>query len=237
VDPYHLGYYAPANPRHTGHSVVVDGYNEEQDTAHIVDPSPWQLFKDYIPLSNLEESMGSSHHRDNSERNSWVEFDFPAPSVGRDSCTLRAKIKDNVEAMLPGREGETVTEEGIKVKAMTGLRGVREFALDLEGWGNREPDWFVSCMPQCREPLQQVGRRLYGHACFLASAGKTLRSEKLDEIAQEVEKIAEAWFLPANLFFKGRKEPAAMLPRIKHRLLGIADRQERVLVELKEVVD
>jgi len=39
------------------------------------------------------------------------------------------------------------------------------------------------------------------------------------------------------MFLKGsKKEPEAMLPRISTRLLDIADREEKMLLELKDII-
>lgn len=234
ADAYYLDYYSPENRHHAPHYVILVGYDEEQGTVHIVDPSPWQLFKGDISLGDFKSALDSSYFH-NAKRNLWLEFEFPAQSVGHTPDALRAKMRRNVEEMLEGRRDADILGE---MEVFWGMEGVRTFAQDVEGWASMEKEVLIGHMKACFDGLKKVACRLDGHAHFLASAGETLESRDLNEISFEVGKLAQSWFLPGNMFFKGsKKDPLAMLPRIHRRLLDIADKEEQVLIALKEAIE
>ena len=226
ADTYYLDYYSPENRHHAPHYVILVGYDEEQETVHIVDPSPWQLFKGDIPLGDFESALNSPYFHNN--RNHWFEFEFPLQPVSHAPDALRAKIRRSVKAMLEGGKG---------ANTFWGMEGIRTFAQDVEGWASMEREVLIGHMKACFDDVKKVACRLDGHAHFLASASEILESPDLKEISFEVGKLAQSWFLPGNMFFKGsKKEPFAMLPRIHHRLLDIADREEQVLIALKQAI-
>lgn len=81
--------------------------------------------------------------------------------------------------------------------------------------------------------MQLVARRRYGHARYLANVGSELGVEAMSSVALELEELAEAWFLPGNLLFKGsQREAAAMLERAARRVESLAEREEGLLRRL-----
>jgi hypothetical protein len=223
VDVYHLEYYSFKNAHHAPHYVILDGYDEKLRTVHITDPSPSELFKGDIPLEDFESALSSSYFHHN-----WIEFEFPSHHVGHNPDILWAKIRENVNAML---------ERGRGTDIFWGIEGIRAFARDVKEWASIHKEVLIDNMKTCFDDLTKVSERLDGHYHFLASASEILESPDLKEISFEVGKLAQRWFLLRNMFFKGsKKEPFAMLPRIHHKLLDIADREEQVLIALREVV-
>ncbi len=225
VDVDYLDYYSSEVGPHSPHYVILEGYDEERKTVHITDPSPWQLFKGDIPHKKFEKALYSPYLYN---RNHWVEFEFPAQPVRHNPDTLRTKISRNVEVMLQGGWG---------TNTFFGMEGVRTFAQEVEKWASMDRELLVGYMKTCFGHLGKVACRLDGHAHFLTSAGEILRSPELRGISLEVGKLAQSWFIQANMFFKGsKKEPFAMLPRIHRKLLDIADREEEVLIALRGAI-
>ena len=229
ADMYYLDYYSPHSGQnhHALHYVILVGYDEEQGIAQIVDPSPWQRFKGEILLRDFERALDlSAFHQMGS--NLWLEFEFPSQPVSHTPNVLRAKIRRNVEAMLEG---------GRAVNTFWGMKGVRAFAQEVERWASIEREVLIGYMKACFDDLTKMVERLDGHSHFLTSSATILENNDLKEIALEVDKLAQSWVIPRNMFRKAeKKEPLAMLPRIHHRLLDIADREEQVLMALKEAV-
>lgn len=236
VDPYYLPYYAGSQPRHTDHAVVVDGYDEEQDTVHIVDPSPWQQFKGDLPATTLMAAISSEHHAAKGESNSWIEIELPVNGLTGRSRRILATIARNVVSMLEGT-AHSECDGQFRVERHTGQPGLRAFAEVVQDWRGLDFETMAACMLRCREPFMDIGRRLYGHACYLAWAANATPIDELAPMATEVTALAEQWFLPANLMFKGsRREPLKMLPRAHARLVEVIDQQERALHMLQKLV-
>ncbi len=227
MDTSYLDYYDPYNRHHGAHYVILNGYDEEQGTVHIVDPAPNRLFRGDMTLSKFKSALSSAYF-DRGGKNHWLELGFPSKPISPDSNVVRAKIGKNIEAMLEGGRG---------VNIFWGTEGIRTFVQDLEGCVSMERDVLMSGMRACSDFMRSVAYRLEGHSYFLESAGEVLKSVALKERSLEVYKIAQSWSLLRSMFFKGsKKEHLTMLGRIQHRLLNIADREEQVLIALKEAV-
>lgn len=75
------------------------------------------------------------------------------------------------------------------------------------------------------------------HFQFLSTISKRLEKPELEKILEELAKITQSWQVATMMFLKGsKKKPEAMLPRIRTRLLDIADREEKMLLELKDII-
>lgn len=238
VDPYYLLHYAKKNRRHTVHSVVVVGFDDEQETVHIVDPSPWQLFRGEIPASDLMAALNSEQHSDRTNRNAWVEFTYLEQWRPPDAMSVRRVLNTNATAMLDNANGVTSTRDMATGTNRAGIPGIRSFARDVATWPAKGMDILVAHLAAGRSQLQEVARWRYGHSCYLASAANRLGDTELGRIATELAALAEAWFLPANMMFKGSKSRGQeMAPRLSARLAGLADREEELLVQIRRLVE
>lgn len=227
MDTYYLDYYDPYNRHHAPHYVILNGYDEEQGSVHIVDPAPNRLFRGEMPLHRFKSALSSAYF-DNRGENHWLELGFPSKPISPDPNVVRPKIAKNVEAMLIGEKGNHI---------FWGIEGIRTFVQDLKGWASMEEEALMPAMRACSDFMRSVAFRLEGHSYFLESAGVVLKSVEVKEIASEVYKIAQSWSLLRSMFFKGsKKEPLTMLGRIQHRLLDIADREEQALIALREAI-
>lgn len=236
VDPFFLPHYSPQNPRHTVHAVVVVGFDHDAGTVRIVDPSPWQLFRGDVEAGSLMQAL-NSHHLDERERNSWVEFDGLGERRARGAEEVGRQLTANIQAMLGDGAGRRIQVAGRGGVLYEGVAGMRQFATDMRAWADLEADALRVCQRSAREPLQQVARRRYGHARYLANAGRGLGVAAISSVALALEELAEAWFLPGNLLFKGsRREPGAMLDRAACRVEALADQEAELLRRLAATV-
>lgn len=238
VDPFYFAYYAPENRRHTVHAVVVVGYDDARDRIHIVDPSPWQQFRGEIARSELEGALGSAHHKASAERHAWMDLKPPGHASGLRRESVRDVVRLNCSAMRGGGQTHMAPEGAGPGMLTRGLAGVRALAADVTGWEDAGEVLRARLMQDGREPLRDVATRRYGHARFLQSVGRQLEEDRLEAAGRKLESLAEGWFVPANMLFRGsRRRSGETLPRVAGRISDLADAEEGILAAVRDAID
>ena len=225
ADTYYLErYYYPGYGRHTSHYVILCGYDEQEQTVWIVDPSPWKRFKGALPWEGFKRAWGTSYI----SPNTWLEFSFPLSPPQPNRTAIENILRRNLNLM--SLQGDDATG------SLFGIEGIRALATDLINWA-QDPCDSRKKMGQAFDHLRQVVTERRGHAEFLAFAAIQLENRELADLSGELEDIARNWVVTRNIFFKGKKrDPSAVILRIQRRLLEIAHREEKALFSLRKML-
>lgn len=237
ADLYYLGYHAHYQSMHGAHSFILNGYDEREDKAYIIDWYPSQFFKGAVSIKALKQARNSLNPKDPNNpqssgfpiENSWFDIEYPSSRTKLDDNLIKKIILENIEVMLENKSENDYFQ---------GIRGVRTFAEDVPGWSTCDnKDSLVTKMEKSFSSLWSIEGQRGLHSQFLSTISKRLGKPELEKISKELTKIAQGWRVVRYMFLKGsRKEPEAILPRIKTRLLDIADREEEMLLELKDII-
>jgi hypothetical protein len=233
VDPYYLWYYAATNPRHTRHAVVVESHDSQRDIYSVIDPSPWQRFRGEIPTRELIAAMGSQALSE-PERNCCILLGFPRqrPTIASDRV-VKAVIT-NRRAML---DPHTITLDrsvgnprASQEHPVQGVAGILQLAAAIREWATIPPSDIRACTEQLRGDLTEVGRRRYGHACFLASAWRDTAETACVEASSQLERLAESWRVPGQMLMRDCNPSTA--EKAAARIEELAAREKKVLTTL-----
>lgn len=237
IDVYYLPYHHQYQQIHGAHSIILNGYDEEGNKVYIIDWYPPQFFKGVISTETLKQARNSLNPKDplnptysgSSIQNRWLDIKYPSPHAELDESLTGKVILENIEVMR-GNDREESHFQGIE--------GIRVFAEDILGWITQDDkDLFVAKIEKSFPFLQNVIAQRMLHLDFLSNIGKKLNKLELRRISEELTKIIQSWQVARSMFVKAsKKEPKAMIPRISTRLLDIADREERALIRLKEII-
>ncbi len=226
IDVFHLagaGFFP--RQRHSGHQIIVAGYNDETGTVHLIDPSPWAPSARDIPL-NLFLSCWDTRAiaRGHQPCFDWHWLDMPdePPSV-----RLR-----HVAAILQ-RNLASMSATSLQADCVQGVAGIEQLAEDVGTWVECEKQALKSRLNQCTELFLDVALNREGHGAFLHYASQNCGLDDLNVLSREFESISQSWFVAKNLCFKGAlKETTKLIPRIQARLHAIAAQERKALEHL-----
>ena len=222
-----------------GHRFVLLGFDDESQKAFIADrirAEPEACSYDAL-ITSRNPPEGMSTH------NLWGRFHDT--NVGRELVdAARLAISDCAAAMLvdpASTDGEStglkaMASEGITV--VSGVRAVRAFAEDVQGWSTRkDATWVAGYNASCIEKFGNGGgnfRRLYSG--FLAWA-RDLDPRLVPEFAPALAlEAADAWTAVSNaLFAASREEPNAQYWKdAAEHAVRVADLEERLFSSLAD---
>ena len=238
VDLYYLGYSNQYQRGHGGHVVILYGYDEEKDKAYIIDWSPPTFFKGGVSIKTLKQARNSLNPKDPNDlnqtsgypiKNRWLDIKLSSRRIESDDNLIKKIILENIEAML---------EDKGKKDYFQGIKGIRTFAEDILEWiSYDDKGLLIAEMEKSFLYLWGIKGQRTLHFQFLSTISKRLEKPELGKISEELTKIFQSWKVVRMMFLKGsKKEPEAMLPRIRTRLLDIADREEKILLNLKDII-
>ena len=211
--------------RHSGHENILSGYDEEQGTVHLVDPSPWQPSERDIPFELFETCWDTTLVRGSGKGRyhwSWLEVPTQMPAIEVEYVSHL--IQRNLQAMSARSQDAHIA---------LGLEGIEKLSEDVTAWADSEEISLMKRMARCFDFLQEVALLREGHGSFLRIIGERCGIPRLRKIGQDCERISQSWFVVRNMFLKGsRQNPWAILPRIHTKLADIAARERATLVAL-----
>ena len=233
IDVYPLA-QAGRFPRlhHADHQFILSGYDEEQGTVHLVDPSPWQPAEMDIPFALFSAGWDTTMLQKAGERRRgryqwfWVEVPLERPLL---SVThILYFLKQNLQAMSAKGDGANIA---------MGVEGIKVLADDVGEWTNDREESLRDRMARCFDFLQEIAVLREGYGIFLRRASERCSIPELSELSRDVERISQGWFVARNTFFRGsRRDPRGMVTRIRSRLVEIAEREEAAFVKLGEAL-
>jgi hypothetical protein len=229
-DFYHFG----------AHSIVVFGYDDEQQIVYVSDRdakgfkitlSPHEKPEDYhiVSYDNLILAR-SSREKHQPPCNRWLSFNFNGWSEITPDIIKSAIIR-NADNML-----------GNNIKNI-GIEGIELFSQKVLEWKYLEDNLLHKAAYDAFTMIDKVGstgggcyRKIYGN--FLRTSGDFTGDEFLYKCGAEFLKTGDIWDEVAYAFHKvmtmlDRKE----LSKISSKLLTIALREQELMLRLKEHIE
>ncbi len=224
-----------------GHRFVLLGFDDATQKAFIADrirPEPEACsYSALITSRNPPEGM-STH-------NLWGRFHDT--TVGRELVdAAELAIKRCAEAMLVDADSEqgqsgglgAMASEGTRV--ITGVKAVRAFAEEVQGWSTRkDATWVAGYNASCIEKFGNGGgnfRRLYaGFLSWARDLDPRLVPASAPELALEA---ADTWTAVSNALFAASRDEsnAQNWKDAAEQAIRVADLEERLFGSLAEAV-
>jgi hypothetical protein len=230
VDNYHLPFRPAYHDVHANHLVIVYGFDDEGETARVLDAVPPRFDGD-LPLAVLASARGSGnqaqHDRDMFFAGSGIANRWLDVTVDRD------RIRPSGQAAVAGylRRNLAGFDAPDDDEAHAGLSGLRSFLRSMERRLSRGDEVADELFVVAGSALAVTAL----HADWLAEAGAASDLPRLLELARSVERVAHHWTalrIAAALTRKG-DVTAGRLRRRHDELLADT---ERVLGETESVI-
>jgi len=237
VDVYHLEYHHQYQRVHGVYYIILSGYDEKKNKVYVIYGYPPRFFKGTVSIKSLKQARNSLNPKEPdhprfsgfSIENRWLDIKYPFRQIELDNNLIKKIVLENIRAML---------EANNKKDYFQGIRGIRTFAEDILEWTTHDnKDLLMTKMEKSFYYLRGIKEQRISHLQFLSTISEKLRKPELGKISKELTKIFQSWIVVRAMFFKAsKKESETILPRIRTRLLDIADREEKVLLKLKDII-
>ncbi|MFQ6102273.1 MAG: BtrH N-terminal domain-containing protein [Anaerolineae bacterium] len=214
---YHFGW----------HVVVVCGYDPSTRQVLIADRD-----EELHPLSmeDLEKARGSTY-KPFPPRHKWYTFDF-SNKRQPDAREVREAIAEQAKEML---------EPPI---SNIGVKGIRKAARRALKWPDQMDEdalrltLFNAYIFIDAEGGSGGGIFRYMFSRFLREAARIIEDPRMDESADEFQRIGDGWQEVAEIFKQGweAEDAATVLPETTTRMMEIADLEEAAWMQLRELV-
>jgi len=227
ADTCHLeDHYYPGLGSHSGHCIILAGYEDRGDTVHVVDPSPSKRYRGSLPLAGLKQAWASEHIRPCT----WAEIRLDAPRRTPAPVQMIRALQQNLCLM---RQGNALSA-GIPM----GLRGLDAFAADLTRWKGLPPGVSRNLLKALFGQLRSVVMERDGHSQYLHWAAGALEIPKLIQVSRQLHAMAQKWLVFRNLCLKGsKKAPQETLEKLHKRLSEITALEDATLRRLAAIPD
>ncbi len=226
IDVFHLagaGFFP--RQRHSDHQVIVAGYDDEANTVHLIDPSPWSPSARDIPLDLFLACWDTrAIAGGNQPCFDWRWLDMPDELPSVRPRHVAAILQRNLASM---------SATNSQADCVQGVAGIEQLAEDVGTWAECEKQALKSRLNQCTELFLDVALNREGHGAFLHYASRSCGLDDLSVLGREFESISQSWFVAKNLCLKGAiKETPRLIPRIQARLHAVAVQERNVLEAL-----
>jgi hypothetical protein len=224
VGVYHLTYFPPAYRFHfNAHNIVVTGReNGEYLVSDPIMPTIERLTKK--DLARVRFAKGTY------------------PPKGRMYYIQEVPVSfDLKEAIIKGIHH--ACQDMLKIPVpLFGVRGIRYLARHMRRWPKKYGDKKASLyLGQVVRMLEEIGTGGAGfrfiYAAFLQESSHILNNPRLEELSVEMGAIGDRWrdfAIIAGRIFKNRAGQQESYQAAADILMEIADREEKVFIELKE---
>jgi len=224
-----------------GHRFVLLGFDDEIQKAYIADrirPEPEACSYGALAASRNPPEGMSTH-------NLWGRFH--ETTVGRELVdAAELAIARCARSMLIGPESTDGENDGLAsaatagLQVVTGIRAVRAFAQDIEGWSTRkDATWVAGYAASCIEKFGNGGgnfRRLYaGFLSWARKLDRRLVPASAPELALEA---ADTWTAVSNALFAASRDEtnSRHWKDAAERALRVADLEEQLFGSLADAV-
>ncbi len=227
VDMGFLPYFDLPEDYHFGqHVVVVCGHDAASGEVLLADRD---AALHSVSMDDLTAARGSTFKPFPPE-NTWYRFDFSRKRLPKPD-DINQSIRDVCETMLEGPISNI------------GVRGIRKAAKMAPKWPNKmtseELRWtcFNTYIFIDAEGGTGGGIFRYMYGRFLAEAAGITGQPRLAEIGRELHAVGDTWQAVAQIFKRGSEldDPASILPETTEPLLEIADAEESIWNELRDL--
>ncbi len=227
VDMGFLPYFDLPDDYHFGqHVVVVCGYDAASEEVLLADRD---AALHPVSMMDLAAARGSTYKPFPPE-NTWYSFDFKQKRMPNPE-DVRQAIGEVCATMLEG----PITNIGVK-----GIRKAAKMALNWPGkMTPEELSWacFNNYIFIDAEGGTGGGIFRYMYGRFLAEAAEITGQPRLAEIGRELHAVGDTWQAVAQIFKHGAEidDPASILPETTDPLMEIAEVEESLWIELRDL--
>ena len=233
LDTFNLEmYYYPGLGHHSGHYVIVDGYEEtspacsaDRQTVHVVDPSWIVRFRGDLPFAGFKKGWGSKHI----PQYQWMEFRISEPHQRVSADRVLKTLSRNLCMMY--------LEKAPSSDLFVGLNGLKAVAEDLNRWKDGIDDEATAHLKQLYDQTRSVIIERDGHGRYLKLAANILGLPPLAEIGESLRDITQKWIIFRNLCLKGHtRNLPEMFERLHARIVDVTTMEEAALARLDRIV-
>ncbi len=227
LDTFNLEmYYYPGLGHHSGHYVIVDGYDESLQTVHIVDPSWIVRFRGDLPFSGFREGWGSKHI----PQYKWMEFKISEPRWSVSADWIFATLRRNIKMMH--------LKEVPSPEVFVGLNGMKTLSEDLNRWNEGGDNKAPAYLKQMYDQIRFLIIERDGHGRFLKLAADILGLPMLANVGEDLRTLTQKWIVFRNLCLQGyRRNPPGIFEKLLARILELESLEEAALDGLREIVE
>lgn len=220
TDTYYLEqYYYPGTGHHSGHFVILAGYDYDADLAAIVDPSWLVRFRGDLPAKGIQNAWGSEY----SSPHTWIEF--MTSEISLSSTSILRKISDSVRLAL---EEDTSVDGSYR-----GTAGIEELAEDLYRTKDCGADETELYLKAAFGDLRGLCIERDGLRRCLNGLGDRIDIPYMVSINEKLATLTHKWLQVRNLCFRGYRIPALeTFTKIRDRLLALRDMETLILNDM-----
>jgi hypothetical protein len=233
VDNFHLPFRPAYHDVHANHLVVVYGYEDGGETAHVLDSSP-PGHRGPMPYADLRRARSSENQRVGERdmffagspiRNRWLGIEVCGPAPEVDEPWVRRVLAANVDGFRAAAEPSE----------LVGIAGLRR-CLDLAVAGLEGPDPVAAI----DELYVLIGAELGAtgsHARFLTETGTRNGWWPLVELGRDVQRVGHHWTALRPLVGLHRPRPRDVVQRLRRRWAELLIDQEAALERTERALD
>ncbi len=228
ADQRHLeDYYLVRQGVDGGHYVILDGFDEERKTVHVIDPSPGRKFRGELPFSGFFAENGRID--DDRPGPNWYELRLSEPRWALSVEEAVKTLRQNVRQMLRGSAYLSDT--------LVGLQGLQMLAEQTIEWRDLESDEARLRLKHLSKSLNNVLMEREGHSDYLKLVAQEMDHPEVGIVSEQLRHIVQKWYVLRNVCLKGQiKGLEQTVEKLSDRLREISCLEEQALNQLNGVV-
>lgn len=235
VDLFYMRYHKAYQKEHGMHSVIVTGYNEEENYVEIFDKYRFSNcdFNGRFPIDELMLARGSEYHSNTfcrAIRNLWMEF-----SNYKQFYYSEKRWKEIIEESCRRMYGEKDI-----LRCKSGLGSIDAFRKDLIAKKAEKAD--PSLMGFFRHYYSGVFRSLSRSrnrfSAFLIAVGSEIPEALVTEVTSILKEAAKEWEICANLSIRlSIVKDMNIIDKLNEQLLSIRNYEKMAVDKLHKYIN
>ncbi|MCL6450195.1 MAG: BtrH N-terminal domain-containing protein [Acetobacteraceae bacterium] len=233
TDAYHLPFYSAYHTNHTGHCLIVTGYDPAARRVEVADISA-MLWKGFIDLDQMRLALNLELLPRGQVELRYFDIRPPRTDPAYNKGDLLGVVLPRALGSLKG------DVPGIPPHCLTGSKATGAYASFLPQLMERcqeDPRGGAAAVLANRFAGLNVAERRMWFSEILRKAGELLGLDELKAMAELWVELHEEWRVVFNMHLKALAAgPAALTPRILKRLEGAARLEAQAVERLEEAL-
>ncbi|MDA0745027.1 MAG: BtrH N-terminal domain-containing protein [bacterium] len=210
TDTWHLEkVYYPGLGHHSGHYVILAGFDEKAETVHLVDASWIVHFRGEMLKSVFRKAWASEIF----SGCNWVDMHTSEPGWRLTADQAAQTLRRNADHM---RRPSSPSGD------VTGLYALQTLGKDISHWKNLPSAQVQHHLQHLYNQLKFVVIERDGYGRYLQHAAGILKMSVLKQATQHFHTLTQKWLVFRNLCFKAQKKDSVqILEKLHSRILEI----------------